>query len=95
VRIDGPESLGGAHISGNAPRPLQGAKRASSFTASDEPALSSQLQAESAEYLPQALAAREVNLDAVAEAKRLIESGALETPEAARRAAEAILKFGL
>jgi len=37
----------------------------------------------------------EVNLSAVEEARALLDAGQLDTPEAAQRAAEAILKTGL
>ena len=40
-------------------------------------------------------AVAEVNTQAVAEAKALLESGALDTPEAAGRAAKAMLDIGL
>ncbi len=43
----------------------------------------------------QAAAAPEVRPDAVAEARRLIESGDLDTPEAARKAAERLLDLGI
>ena len=42
-----------------------------------------------------AASAEEVNVQAVEEARALLDSGQLDTPEAARRAAEAILKTGL
>ncbi|MBM4019088.1 MAG: hypothetical protein FJ288_12295 [Planctomycetes bacterium] len=43
----------------------------------------------------QAAAADEVNSGAVADARRLLESGQLDTPEAIRRAAESILNRGV
>lgn len=46
-------------------------------------------------YVEKARAAGAINTAAVAEARRLLESGELDTPEAARRAAEAILEQGL
>ena len=42
-------------------------------------------------YIARALAAADVDSAAVAEAKRLLASGQLDTPAAAQRAAEAIL----
>jgi len=46
-------------------------------------------------YMKQAAAAETVRPEAVAEAKRLLASGDLDTPEAARQAAEAILTLGI
>lgn len=46
-------------------------------------------------YVARAMASDEVNAAAVAEAKRLIESGELDTPQAANRAAEAINSQGV
>ncbi len=48
-----------------------------------------------ADYVSQAAGAAEVRPDAVAEARRLIESGELDTAEAAAAAAEAILTLGI
>ena len=45
-------------------------------------------------YVDQAAAAEEIDQKAVAEARELIRTGQLDTPEALRRAAEALLKFG-
>ncbi|MFO8014479.1 MAG: hypothetical protein R6X20_14370 [Phycisphaerae bacterium] len=46
-------------------------------------------------YVERAAAAAEVRPDAVAEARRLLESGELDTPEAAAEAAETILTLGI
>jgi len=46
-------------------------------------------------YAPRAAGTAEVNPQAVAEARKLLESGQLDTPEAVRRAAEAILTRGV
>ena len=46
-------------------------------------------------YVSAALAAKDVNAAAVAEAKRLLEAGQLDAPEAVDRAAEAILDRGI
>jgi hypothetical protein len=43
-------------------------------------------------YLPQASSAEEIDLQAVEEAKRLLASGQLDTPEAIRRAAEGVAR---
>jgi len=47
------------------------------------------------EYIRRALAGEDVDAKAVAEARALLSSAKLDTPEAARRAAESILKHGL
>ena len=46
------------------------------------------------EYVRKAMAAEDVNAAAVAEARRLLQAGELDTPEAAQRAAQAILQSG-
>jgi hypothetical protein len=46
-------------------------------------------------YVERAAAADEVRRDAVAEARRLLATGELDTPEAAAAAAEAILTLGI
>jgi hypothetical protein len=46
-------------------------------------------------YVPAALAGDDIDEAAVAEAKKLLESGQLDTPAAALRAADAMLKFGI
>ncbi len=46
-------------------------------------------------YIRKAIESDQIDLQAVGEAKRLIESGELDTPEAAARAAERILDLGI
>ncbi len=46
-------------------------------------------------YIQKAAACDEVNRQAVAEAKKLLESGQLDTPEAVKRAAERIVSMGI
>ncbi|MCK4627340.1 MAG: hypothetical protein KAV00_18655 [Phycisphaerae bacterium] len=46
-------------------------------------------------YIQKASACEEVNLQAIAEAKKLIESGQLDTPEAINQAAERIISIGI
>jgi hypothetical protein len=48
-----------------------------------------------AAYIQKAAASDEVNQQAVEEARKMLESGQLDTPQAATRLADAILKFGL
>jgi hypothetical protein len=50
---------------------------------------------EAAALIARASEAPDVNLEAVEEARRLIAEGKLDTPEAARRAAENLLDFGI
>lgn len=45
-------------------------------------------------YVQEAAAAEPVNRTAVAEARKLLQEGKLDTPEAARRAAEALVDLG-
>ena len=53
------------------------------------------VQAEAAVYVRLAAKVPEIDQDAVAEARRLLESGELATPESIRRAAERILRDGI
>lgn len=46
-------------------------------------------------YIRKAAASEEVDLQAIAEARKLLEAGQLDTPEAAARAAEAIITKGI
>jgi hypothetical protein len=46
-------------------------------------------------YVRQALAGEDVNLQAIEEAKKLLASGQLDTPQAILRAAEAIIERGI
>jgi len=53
-----------------------------------------QIRAADSSYVQKAMAGEGIDRAAVAEARRLLEAGQLDTPEAARRAAEAILDRG-
>jgi hypothetical protein len=46
-------------------------------------------------YVKQALATEDINDQAVAEARQLLQSGQLDTPQTAARAAQAMVDFGL
>ncbi len=59
-----------------------------------KPAGGSLLQAAHNSVVSLALQSEEVNIQAVDEARRLLETGQLDTPEAARRAAQTILDLG-
>jgi hypothetical protein len=52
-------------------------------------------ETEAAAWTRQALAADEIDRTAVAEARRLLESGQLATPQAMRKAAESLLERGI
>ena len=54
-----------------------------------------ELYAAAKQYVLSAAGAEEVNRQSVAEARELLRSGKLDSPEAARRAAEAILSLGI
>lgn len=53
------------------------------------------IEPRNARYIQQAGEVDEVNLQAVEEARKLLESGQLDAPEAAGKLAEKILRFGL
>ena len=94
MRIDGPEKLqmdGLSSKDGQMRGPAQPAR------APDVPAAADAAIADPAcvLYTPKAAACEDVNLQAVAEALRLLEAGQLDTPQAARQAAENILSMGL
>ena len=94
MRIDGTHGL-----DPNAPAEGQNAPaRNTPKTASASPeggVDGSQILAAQREVIAQARRAEKVDLQAVEEARRLIASGELDTPEAARRAAQAIIELGL
>lgn len=75
----------------NVPQPESSAPAGPTPPRRTPPAGSSTL----APYIREAAAAQPVRTAAVADAKRLLASGGLDTEEAARGAAEAILTFGL
>ncbi|MFP4107364.1 MAG: hypothetical protein ACLFVU_14950 [Phycisphaerae bacterium] len=51
------------------------------------------VMAETAEYIAKAMETEDIDAQAVQEARELLESGTLDTPEAALRAAGSILNF--
>ena len=93
MRIDGPERLqisGSSAAGDKAPRPAKAGDAAPAPSGAIQPEDSS-LQA----LVLQAMAGAEVDANAVAEAKKLLESGALDTAEAAARAAEGLMSRGI
>jgi len=92
VRIDGANSVQpqGTPESPQSPQkslPRSGDARIDAGGRKLDPAL--------APYVRAAMAGEEINQQAVAEARRLLQSGQLDTPDAARRAAEALTRLGI
>ena len=64
--------------------------------AGEKPAEQSEAASASLEpYIRRAAEAPEIRQDAVAQARRLLASGKLDTPESARRTAEGLLEHGI
>jgi len=94
VRIDGPDRLQPQ----NTPDPLQQLPKSpgSGQAPGSKPEVGQEAIATTwARYVRAAMAAEDINEQAVAEARRLLASGQLDTPEAARRAAEALVNHGI
>jgi len=83
------DALGSPDGAGNAPEPVPPAGRGKPNETSPEE------RGIPASYIDQAAAAPEIRSEAVAEARRLLASGELDTPEAAEAAAETILTLGI
>ncbi len=93
MRVNGTNNIGPRDLSSDANSPSKAtrpADAASSPVSQASSSVESQLQA----LIEQARAADEINSEAIAEAKKLIESGELDSSDAARRAAEALIRFG-
>jgi hypothetical protein len=60
----------------------------------EQPADHAQIRPVESSYVREAAAAEQVDRTAVAEARKLLQEGKLDTPEAARRAAEALVDLG-
>lgn len=93
MRIDGPNRL-------DKPTPSEGKevkRQTAKATGASEPSAANARIGEAAykPYIQKAAVSDEVNLQAVADAKKLLESGQLDTPEAAIRAAEMIISTGI
>ena len=94
MRIDG---TNGAELHG-APEGAPTSRHPGGPPRGQDPAAGEGLPASGAEYqsyVQKAAACKEVDLEAVAEAKGLLESGQLDTPDAAQRAAERIVTLGI
>ena len=93
MRIDGPNRA-------EMPSPSEGSevrRQAANPTDGAEASVANPRIGEAASkpYIQKAAVCDEVNTQAVAEAKELLESGQLDTPEAAKRAAERIISMGI
>ena len=93
MRINGTHEIGPRDLS-NSPnppsKPSRSADAATSSASESDPTVESQLKT----LIGKAKASEEINSQAVAEARKLLKSGELDTPDAIRRAAEAIIRFG-
>ncbi len=93
MRIDGTHGL--------SPQPLTGAEVSAKDAARAKGASGEveqgavRMQSQYARYIDAAHATETVDSEAVREARQLLESGRLDTPERARAAAEALLDFGI
>lgn len=92
MRIDGPNRLSSAQA-GDADATALRRPQAQQAARNDADAVVASPQQQ--HYVQQAAACDEIDLQAVAEARRLIEAGELDTPAAIERAAERILTQGL
>jgi hypothetical protein len=90
-RTPGLDPFGGAEGAGGLHKPTESKAGGPKDTSAAEPAH----QPSAEPYLERAREAPEVRESAVAEARRLLAEGTLDTPEAARRAAEALLQLGI
>lgn len=95
MRIDGPNSLNAYEAARQSPGGAREAAPGGERGEAADPADAAGVDAEARPYVGKALAADDVNLEAVAEARRLLGAGELDTPEATRRAAERILSDGI
>ena len=91
MRIDGNNNIDGVY--GNY-RPARPESSGAGKTA-DSKAVEVELNAETAELAGKAAAAADVDAQAVADAKAMLEAGQLDSPETILKAAENLLDFGL
>jgi hypothetical protein len=94
MHIERTDGLSGSNRPGEAdgfPKPASRANRVGKPVESVPTISGNELQ----ELAKQAVAAAEINWDKVAEARKLIESGTLATPEAVQNAARRLVDFGV
>lgn len=94
MHINGPDGIGAQGLPGGKPQTVRKTAAETPSPANENVSLDVGLKSINADYIRQANDSDEVNAAAVAEARKLLESGLLDTPEAAQRAAEAIFKLG-
>ena len=90
-RTEGFDALGLPDAAGNLPKADKTAPAADQTDGSRRSAAEADFQP----YIDRAAEADEIRSEAVEQARRLLASGELDTPETARRAAENILGFGI
>ena len=93
MRLDGPQPVPPNSLPEKIPpasTPETGTSRSSTTNEADSEVLSANI-----DYIRQAIETEDMDPAAVAEARQLLESGQLDTPEVATRAAELIIKLGL
>lgn len=91
MRIDGTNGLQGGGLTDGTSRAPKNTHAAGTPEASQ----GTELRLSQTPYIQAASATDEVDMQAVAAAKELIQSGQLDTPEAAQRAAQNILDLGI
>ena len=94
MRIDGTNSAQPRNVADALGELAQGAARAGK-TAPDQPTQAAAMEHSQQKYVDAAMSASDVNLQAVEEARSLLASGALDSPDALRRAAQNMLDRGL
>ncbi len=95
MRIDGPNSLNAYEAARQTPGGARETSPAGERGDAADPADAAGVDAEARPYVGKALAADDVNLEAVTEARNLLDAGELDTPEVIRRAAERIVSDGI
>jgi hypothetical protein len=94
VRIDGHNNIG-AFGAADGKEPLGSAKPAVTKHQDQVSQQPADVAPENLEYVKKASAADDVNLSAVERARKMLESGELDSPEAAARAAKSLLSHGI
>jgi hypothetical protein len=94
VRIDGANWVP-AQGNPETPQSLQKPPRSTDAPEARIDGGGSEVRSALAPYVRAVMAGEEIDEQAVAQARRLLQSGELDTPEAARRAAEALMRLGI
>ncbi len=93
MRLDGPQPVPPNPLPEKVPPANIPQTSTSSSGATNE--ADSEVLSANIDYIRQAIETEDIDAAAVAEARQLLESGDLDTPEVATRAAELIIKLGL